>query len=74
MPYFALIVERGSPWNWDLPMRKQRDWYEHAAFMDRLAADRFILAGGPLGSEDAAPRILHIVEAPNEAAVRERES
>lgn len=72
MPYFAVIVERADAWDWSLPMRKQRDWDEHAAFMDCLEDQRFIVAGGPLGAEDAARRILHIVDGPNEAAVIER--
>lgn len=72
MPYFVVTVERGSAWNWSQPMRRQQQWDEHAAFMDKLADDRFILAGGPLGNEDSAPRIMHVVDAPNEDAVRSR--
>ena len=53
-------------------MRRQDRFEEHAAFMDALTGDGFILAGGPLGSEDQAPRVLHIVEASNEEAVRSR--
>lgn len=72
MPYFVVTVERGNAWDWSLPMRRQQRWDEHAAFMDGLADERFILAGGPLGHEDHAPRIMHVVEAANEAAVRAR--
>lgn len=72
MPYFAVVVERGTPWDWTIPMREQKDWAAHAAFMDRLGDEGFIVAGGPLGGEDVAPRILHIVEAPNETTIRER--
>jgi uncharacterized protein YciI len=72
MPYFVVTVERGEAWDWSKPMRGQTQWEEHAAFMDALAKERFILAGGPLGDEDRAPRILHVVEAPNEEAVRTR--
>jgi hypothetical protein len=38
--------------------------------MYALAAEHFILAGGPLGDEDTAPTVLHIVEAPDAAAVK----
>jgi uncharacterized protein YciI len=44
-------------------MRRQRAWNEHAAFMDALAERGAILAGGPLGSEDEAARVLHVFAA-----------
>ena len=72
MPYFAVIRERGSAWDWALPMRRQREWEAHAAFMDALVAEGFIRLGGPLGGEDDAPRVLHVVEAPDRAAVEAR--
>lgn len=37
--------------------------------MDALADNAFILAGGPLGDEDDARRVLHIIAAPDLAAV-----
>lgn len=72
MPYFAVIVERGAVWDWSLPMRRQKEWDAHAAFMDALVTEGFILIGGPLGNEDTAARILHVVQAAGESAVRER--
>jgi len=69
VPYFAVIVERGPGWDWSLPMRRQVDWDAHAAFMDALAEEGFIVAGGPLGGEDDAKRILHIVNAPEAGAI-----
>jgi len=65
MPTFVLIRERAGGWDWGKPMREQAAWDAHAAFMDRLANDGVILAGGPLGGEDEAPRVLHVVEAPD---------
>ena len=53
-------------------MRQQTAWDAHAAFMDRLADEGFLLAGGPLGTEDAAPRVMHVVEAPDADAVERR--
>jgi len=50
-------------------MREQEGWDEHARFMDSLVDDRFLLLGGPL--EDGRD-VLHIVDAPSEAEVRER--
>ena len=72
MPYFAVLLERDAAWNWSLPMRGQKAWDAHAAFMDRLAEEKFILAGGPLGDEDQARRMLHIVEAPDRATIETR--
>jgi uncharacterized protein YciI len=42
-------------------MRGQDGWDAHAAFVDALTAEGFIVAGGPLGGEDDARRVLHIV-------------
>lgn len=72
MPYFVVIRERGDAWDWSRPMRRQDRFGEHAEFMDALTESGFILAGGPLGTEDEAPRVLHIVEAADENAVRLR--
>jgi uncharacterized protein YciI len=50
-------------------MREQDGWDEHAAFMDGLVDEGFILLGGPLeGDRDT----LHVVDAASEEAVRAR--
>jgi uncharacterized protein YciI len=72
MPYFAVIRQRGGAWNWSLPMRRQAEWEAHAAFMDALADEGFILAGGPLGGEDDAARVLHIIDAPGADTIEAR--
>lgn len=69
MPYFAVIRDRGAAWDWSRPMRRQDAWEAHALLMDALADEGFILAGGPLGGEDDAARVLHIIAAPDQAAV-----
>jgi uncharacterized protein YciI len=66
---FAVIRVRGVRWRADRQMREQQAWQEHAAFMNGLAESRFIVRGGPLG---AGERVLHIVEAESEEAIRER--
>ena len=53
-------------------MRGQDAWEEHAAFMDALADEGFILAGGPLGTEDDAPRVMHVLEAADAVTVELR--
>lgn len=72
MAHFVVVRERGPAWNWGLPMREQLKWTEHAAFMDALTEKHFILAGGPLGSEDEAKRVLHVVVATDTATVEMR--
>ncbi len=72
MPYFVVIRERGGAWNWSLPMRQQDEWDAHARFMDALTSERFIVAGGPLGGEDDATRVLHVVDAPAMSAIEIR--
>lgn len=71
MPYFVVISEQGAAWNPARPMREQGLWAEHAAFMNALVDDGFVLLGGPI----ADPR-LHkarlVVVADDEAAVRQR--
>ena len=66
---FAVRSQRGGPWDWSRPMREQEAWKEHAAFMNALVDDGFVLLGGPLeGDRD----VLLIVTAGSEAAVRDR--
>ena len=69
MTYFAVRRVRGPAWNTALPMREQKLWAEHAAFMNALAAEGFVVLGGPLG--DGA-EILLIIDAPSEDTVRAR--
>ncbi len=50
---FAVIKSRGPAWNDDLIMDDQADWPAHAALMDALVDEGFIVLGGPLeGSAD----------------------
>jgi uncharacterized protein len=66
---FAVRIERGGPWDWSRDMREQDGWDEHARFMDSLAAEGFIVLGGPLeGGHD----VLHVISAESEQAVRDR--
>ena len=50
------------------PLRSQALWDEHAAFMDQLTVEGFIVLGGPLGDAESAAML--VVNAPNEEAVR----
>lgn len=69
MAIFVVRLRRGGPWDWKRGMREQDGWDEHAAFMDGLVDDGFILLGGPLqGDRDT----LHVVRAESEEEVRAR--
>jgi uncharacterized protein YciI len=67
--YFAVTRERGEAWDGSRSMSEQEQWAEHAAFMNALVDDGFVVLGGPVG--DGA-RILLIVEAENEQAIHAR--
>jgi|SRR5579875_2571750 uncharacterized protein len=69
MANFALMLVHGPGWDDSRPIREQDGWEAHAAFMDGLVRDGFILLGGPLGD---GHRTLHVVEAADEASVRRR--
>lgn len=69
MTYFAVRRVRGPAWKVSLAMRAQAQWAEHAAFMNALASEGFVVLGGPLGSGE---EVLLVVDAADEAAVRAR--
>ena len=65
---FLVILRRSGP-DYDLskPLEEQLGWQDHAAFMDQLVDDGFILLGGPLSDE---VRTAHAVQASSEDEVR----
>ena len=65
---FLVILRRSGP-DYDLarPLEEQSGWRAHAAFMDQLVDDGFIVLGGPLADE---VRTAHAVRAGSEAEVR----
>ena len=68
MPAFLVTVRRSGPkWDASRPLEQQADWPAHAAFMDGLVEDGFVILGGPVGNGD---RVLLLVEAESEDAVR----
>jgi uncharacterized protein YciI len=67
--YFAVTRERGAAWDPSRPMREQEGWAEHAAFMDALVDEGFVVLGGPLGEGRC---VLLIVDADTEDAVHAR--
>ena len=69
MPVFAVTTIKGPDWDTARPRREQRGWTEHAAFMDGLVEEGFVLLGGPLGDGE---HVLLAVEAADEDAIRAR--
>jgi len=66
---FLILSAAGPQRDFAKDTREQPFWDEHAAFIDRLVAEGFILLGGPLVDEGGA---LLIVQAQDEAEVREK--
>jgi uncharacterized protein YciI len=70
MAMFHVVVTRSGPqWDAAKPLEEQSGWDEHAAFMDALVEDGFIVLGGPLDDEH---RVVHAVEAESIDAARAR--
>jgi hypothetical protein len=67
---FLVILRRSGPdYDHSRPLEQQSGWDEHAAFMDGLVDDGFIVLGGVLGDE---LRTAHAVEAGSEQEIRDR--
>ena len=69
MANFAVRLVHGPNWDAGRPIRRQDGWEEHAAFMDGLVEDGFIVLGGPVGDGE---QTLHAVEAADENEIRAR--
>jgi uncharacterized protein YciI len=65
---FVVRLEHAGPWDFAKGLREQAGWDEHAAFMDALVDDGFVVLGGPLSDRE----ILHVIRAEDEGAVRAR--
>jgi uncharacterized protein YciI len=65
--FLVVLLRSGPLWDASRPLEEQSDWPAHAAFMDGLVDDRFIVLGGPLHDEH---RVAHAVEAESEEAIR----
>lgn len=68
MSYWAVLRTRGPRWDHSRGLREQDEWDAHAAFMDDLAAEGFVVLGGPLGDD----HVLLIVDAESEDEIEAR--
>ena len=67
---FLVVLRRSGPrYDHSQPLEEQVGWDDHAAYMDGLVEDGFIVLGGVLGDE---LRTAHAVEASSEDEIRER--
>jgi uncharacterized protein YciI len=69
MATFAVTMEHGPRWDASRGIREQDGFPEHAAFMDALVAEGFVILGGPLEGGRAA---LLAIEAEDVAQVLAR--
>jgi uncharacterized protein YciI len=67
--HFVVTRKLGPAWDPSRSMREQERWDEHAAFMDALAEERFIVLGGPIGD---GSRTLLVVDAESEREIDAR--
>jgi uncharacterized protein YciI len=66
---FAVIRSRGPAWNDAQALEGQAEWTAHAAFMNGLHKDGFVVLGGPL---EGTPDVLLIVRATDDAEIAAR--
>jgi len=64
---FVVTRTRGHAWDAGNPIRSQDQWAEHATFMNGLAADGFVVLGGPLGDGHKA---MLVVAAADESEIQ----
>ena len=69
--YFLVERGKGPAWDHDRGRREQDGWEEHAAFMDALAEEGFIVLGGPISAGSSEDALL-IVDAQDEETLRAR--
>jgi uncharacterized protein YciI len=67
--HFAVLRKTGPAWDLAQDIDGQPEWTAHAAFMDALTDDGFIVLGGPVADRT---RFLFLVSADGEDEIRER--
>jgi len=69
--YYLVERAKGPAWDHLRGRREQAGWDEHAAFMDALAEEGFVVLGGPIGEGDGE-NVLLVVDADGEEPIRAR--
>jgi uncharacterized protein YciI len=65
--HFLVTTVHGPQWDASRGVREQERWDAHAAFMDQLVDDGFVILGGPIGD-----RALLVVEADSADEIERR--
>jgi uncharacterized protein YciI len=68
--YYLVETQRGPGWVEHESRRRQPAWDKHAAFMDGLVEDGFVVLGGPIGELDGDQALLVVAAGSEEEARR----
>jgi hypothetical protein len=69
--YYLVERANGPAWDYSRGRREQAGWDEHAAFMDALTEEGFVVLGGPVGEGDGDYNLL-VIKASGEPQIRTR--
>jgi uncharacterized protein YciI len=69
--YWLVETARGPAWVPETSRRQQPGWDAHAAFMDALVEEGFVVLGGPVGELEGDEALL-VVDAQDEQEARTR--
>jgi uncharacterized protein YciI len=69
MARWVVRVRRGGPWDWSKDMRQQNGWDDHAAYMDAIFDEGWLLLAGPLEGDHGT---MWVVEAETEDEIKSR--
>ena len=69
--YYLVERAQGPAWDHSRGRREQVGWDQHAAFMDALAEEGFVVLGGPVGEGDGE-NVLLVITADDEATIHAR--
>ena len=69
MPRWVVRVRRGGPWDFSKDMRNQEGWDAHAAYMDGIFEEGFLLLAGPLEGDRET---MWVVEASSKSQIIQR--
>ncbi len=67
--WYVVLRSRGARFDEAAPLEEQVEWKEHAAFMDSLVEEGFVVLGGPLEGTRDALLVVHAAD-PDEIARR----
>jgi uncharacterized protein YciI len=66
---FVVLRTHGPAWDASRSLEEQADWRAHAAFMNALDAEGFVVVGGPL---EGTPDTLLVIEAEDVTQIVQR--